>query len=61
MATAASINEGRAELLGWASDLLQLNINKIETFGTGAAHCQIFDSIFGIIFIIYIHRRCSNS
>jgi hypothetical protein len=52
MATAASVNEGRAELLNWANELLQLNINKIETFGTGAAHCQIFDSIFGTITIL---------
>jgi len=51
MSTAASVNESRAELLNWANDLLQLNISKIETFGTGAAHCQIFDSIFGIIIV----------
>lgn len=47
MATAAAASESRAELLGWANDLLQLNISKIEQFGTGAALCQIVDSVYG--------------
>ncbi|KAF7586930.1 hypothetical protein BBP40_008004 [Aspergillus hancockii] len=34
------------ELLGWLNNLLQLNLTKIEQCGTGAALCQIFDSIF---------------
>ncbi|KAJ5174530.1 Microtubule integrity protein mal3, partial [Penicillium canariense] len=34
------------ELLAWLNNLLQLNITKIEQCGTGAALCQIFDSIF---------------
>lgn len=47
MATAAAVNEGRNELLGWISELLQLNVAKIESIGTGAVLCQIADSIFG--------------
>ncbi|GAA5840557.1 hypothetical protein JCM3766R1_000697 [Sporobolomyces carnicolor] len=47
--------ESRSELLGWINDLLQLNYTKIEQCGTsspactprtGAAYCQIFDSIY---------------
>ncbi|OJJ85504.1 microtubule-binding protein BIM1 [Aspergillus glaucus CBS 516.65] len=40
------MGESRQELLGWINSLLQLNITKIEQCGTGAALCQIFDSIF---------------
>ncbi|KIW01115.1 uncharacterized protein PV09_07403 [Verruconis gallopava] len=40
------MSESRQELLAWANNLLQLNITKVEQFGTGAAFCQIFDSIF---------------
>lgn len=47
MATAAAANESRGDLLNWVNDLLQLNITKIETMGTGAALCQIMDSIYG--------------
>ena len=39
--------ESRQELLAWLNDLLQLNYAKIEQVGTGAALCQIFDSIYG--------------
>ena len=49
MATAAAVNESRGDLLNWLNDLLQLNISKIETMGTGAALCQIMDSIYGEI------------
>ncbi|KAJ3929352.1 MAG: microtubule binding protein [Lentinula lateritia] len=37
----------RAELLAWLNDLLQINYTKIEQCGTGAAYCQIIDSIYG--------------
>lgn len=47
MATAAAANESRSELLGWVNDLLQLNVSKIESIGTGAVLCQIMDSIYG--------------
>ncbi|KZT12240.1 microtubule binding protein [Laetiporus sulphureus 93-53] len=41
------MGESRTELLAWLNDLLQLNYTKIEQCGTGAAYCQIMDSIFG--------------
>jgi len=40
------MGESRNELLGWLNNLLQLNITKVEQCGTGAALCQIYDSIF---------------
>ncbi|KAG1142439.1 hypothetical protein G6F37_008341 [Rhizopus arrhizus] len=41
------MGESRTELLAWLNDLLQLNYTKVEQAGTGAAYCQIMDSIFG--------------
>lgn len=38
--------ESRSELLAWLNNLLQLNIQRIEECGTGAAYCQIMDSIY---------------
>lgn len=38
--------ESRVDLLKWVNDLLNLNYNKIEQLGSGAAYCQIMDSIF---------------
>ncbi|PYH74907.1 microtubule-binding protein BIM1 [Aspergillus vadensis CBS 113365] len=40
------MSESRQELLAWINNLLQLNMTKVEQCGTGAALCQIFDSIF---------------
>ncbi|KAF2668137.1 putative microtubule binding protein [Microthyrium microscopicum] len=40
------MGESRQELLAWLNNLLQLNITKVEQCGTGAAYCQIFDSIW---------------
>ncbi|PYI10441.1 putative microtubule associated protein EB1 [Aspergillus sclerotiicarbonarius CBS 121057] len=40
------MSESRQELLAWINNLLQLNLTKVEQCGTGAALCQIFDSIF---------------
>ncbi|KAL4785661.1 calponin homology domain-containing protein [Aspergillus varians] len=40
------MGESRQELLAWLNNLLQLNMTRIEQCGTGAALCQIFDSIF---------------
>lgn len=37
----------RNELLQWLNELLALNYNKVEQCGTGAAYCQIIDSIYG--------------
>jgi len=47
MATAAAANESRGELLGWLSELLQTPVARIESLGTGAALCQVVDSIYG--------------
>jgi len=40
------MGESRQELLQWLNNLLQLNVTKVEQCGTGAALCQIYDSIF---------------
>ncbi|KAF1958448.1 hypothetical protein CC80DRAFT_592145 [Byssothecium circinans] len=40
------MGESRQELIAWLNNLLQLNITKVEQCGTGAALCQVFDSIF---------------
>lgn len=37
----------RGELLAWVNELTGLNLPKIESMGTGAAHCLIVDSVFG--------------
>jgi len=41
------MGESRTELLQWLNDLLQINYTKVEQCGTGAAYCQILDSIYG--------------
>ncbi|KAJ3317946.1 hypothetical protein HDU76_001002 [Blyttiomyces sp. JEL0837] len=41
------MTESKTELLAWLNDLLQLQYNRIEQCGTGAAFCQIMDSIYG--------------
>jgi len=40
------MGESRQELVQWLNQLLQLNITKVEQCGTGAALCQVFDSIY---------------
>ncbi|KAI0010252.1 microtubule associated protein [Xylariaceae sp. FL0662B] len=40
------MGESRQELVAWLNSLLHLNITKVEQCGTGAALCQVFDSIF---------------
>ncbi|KAI0902042.1 calponin homology domain-containing protein [Annulohypoxylon nitens] len=40
------MGESRQELVQWLNSLLQLNMTKVEQCGTGAALCQVFDSIF---------------
>ncbi|KAJ3014685.1 hypothetical protein HKX48_005007 [Thoreauomyces humboldtii] len=40
------MGESRTELLAWLNDLLQVGYTKVEQLGSGAAHCQIIDSIF---------------
>ncbi|BGP12238.1 hypothetical protein JCM10213_000068 [Rhodosporidiobolus nylandii] len=39
--------ESRMELIAWLNDLLALNYSKVEQCGSGAAYCQIVDTIFG--------------
>ncbi|CCD25176.1 microtubule-binding protein BIM1 NDAI_0E03590 [Naumovozyma dairenensis CBS 421] len=41
-----NIGESRSELLNWLNNILKLNYKKIEECGTGAAYCQIMDSIY---------------
>lgn len=42
----SGIGESRSELIAWVNGLLQLNYKKVEECGTGAAYCQIMDSIY---------------
>lgn len=37
----------RGELLSWVNDLTSLNLPKVESMGTGAAHCLLMNSIYG--------------
>ncbi len=41
-----AVAESRQELLNWLNATLNLNYTKIEQCGTGAAYCQLFDSIY---------------
>jgi hypothetical protein len=41
-----AMSESRSELLAWLNELLQINYIKVEQCGTGAAYCQILDSIY---------------
>jgi len=43
------MGESRTELLQWMNELLQINYTKIEQCGSGAAYCQIMDSVYGDI------------
>ncbi|CCH60944.1 hypothetical protein TBLA_0D04480 [Henningerozyma blattae CBS 6284] len=43
----SGIGESRTELLNWLNEILHLNYKKVEECGTGAAYCQIMDSIYG--------------
>ncbi|KAF8636214.1 hypothetical protein AX17_003700 [Amanita inopinata Kibby_2008] len=40
---------GRTDLLAWLNELLQITYTKVEQCGTGAAYCQVLDSIYGDI------------
>ncbi|RLV90795.1 Protein BIM1 [Spathaspora sp. JA1] len=41
------VGESRNELLQWLNTTLDLNYTKVEQCGTGAAFCQLLDSIVG--------------
>merc|ERR1711939_39921 len=47
MGDAPGMGESRSDLLAWLNSLLQLNLTKIESLGSGAAYCQVLDSIYG--------------
>jgi RP/EB family microtubule-associated protein len=38
--------ESRVDLLNWVNETLNLNYTKVEQLGTGAAYCQLIDSIY---------------
>lgn len=42
-----AVGESRSELLLWLNSTLQLDYTKVEQCGTGAAYCQLMDSIYG--------------
>lgn len=42
-----NLGESRSELLQWLNQTLDLNYTKVEQCGSGAAYCQIIDSIYG--------------
>jgi RP/EB family microtubule-associated protein len=44
----------RADLLAWVNELLQINYVRIEQCGSGAAYCQILDSIYGLFLKILL-------
>lgn len=50
----------RADLLGWLNELLQINYTKVEQCGSGAAYCQVIDSIYGETGFKHLHRTRSN-
>lgn len=43
----ASLPESRTDLLNWLNEVTKLGITKIEQCGTGAALCQVIDSLYG--------------
>lgn len=42
-----AVGESRTELLAWLNSTLALLYAKVEQCGTGAAYCQLMDSIYG--------------
>lgn len=42
-----AVGESRSELLAWLNASFHLDYTKVEQCGTGAAYCQIIDSIYG--------------
>lgn len=43
---AQALGESRGQLLSWINELLQLNLTKVESCGSGAVYCQIIDSVY---------------
>ncbi|KAJ3394830.1 hypothetical protein HDU92_006496 [Lobulomyces angularis] len=52
------MNESKAELISWVNTLLKLDYKKIEELGTGAAYCQIIDSIYGNVAMNKVKFKC---
>lgn len=41
------MGESRNDLINWLNGVTGLGLTKVEQCGTGAAYCQLMDSIFG--------------
>ncbi|EDK36425.2 hypothetical protein PGUG_00523 [Meyerozyma guilliermondii ATCC 6260] len=54
------VGESRTELLQWLNSTLGLTYNRVEQCGTGAAYCQIIDSIYGDVPMGKIKFNASN-
>lgn len=54
------VGESRSELLLWLNATLGLNYNRVEQCGSGAAYCQIMDSIHGGVPMGKIKFNASN-
>ncbi|KAI1789941.1 microtubule binding protein [Ganoderma leucocontextum] len=54
------MGESRTELIAWLNELLQINYTKVEQCGTGAAYCQIMDSIFGDIPMVRVKMNAKH-
>jgi hypothetical protein len=52
------MGESRSDLLLWLNELLQINYTKIEQCGTGAAYCQILDSVYSAFLRVFLHILC---
>lgn len=59
-----SCGESRSELVAWINATTGLGLAKIEQCGTGAALCQIMDTLFGrlaVLDILCVYRRCPTT
>lgn len=54
------IGESRRDLLNWLNATLGLNYTKVEQCGSGAAYCQIFDSIHQDVPMQKVNFQASN-
>lgn len=54
------MGESRSELIAWLNELLQLNYTKIEQCGTGAAYCQIIDSVYGDVPMVRVKMNAKH-